>query len=88
MGASCHSHDDVGRASALDADFAVVGPVRATPTHPHATPLGWDAFSQTISGTRVPIFALGGLTAADLEPAIAHGAHGIAMRRFAWPDDV
>jgi thiamine monophosphate synthase len=31
------------------------------------------------------VFALGGLHAGDLDTAIAHGAHGIAMRRHAWP---
>jgi len=33
----------------------------------------------------VPVFALGGLRPQDLPIAIAHGAHGIAMRRHAWP---
>jgi 8-oxo-dGTP diphosphatase len=32
----------------------------------------------------LPIFALGGLTHADLDRAIAHGAHGVALRRAAW----
>jgi 8-oxo-dGTP diphosphatase len=82
---SCHTHDDVMRASRLDVDLAVLGPVRATPTHPDAIPLGWEAFTHAARGTRVPIHALGGLTAADLDIAIAHGAHGIAMRRHAWP---
>ncbi len=73
------------RAGALDVDFAVVGPVAATPTHPGAVPLGWEGFAATIAGTRVPVFALGGMRGADLDAAIAHGAHGIAMRRHAWP---
>jgi len=85
VGASCHTHGDVMRASALDVDFAVLGPVRATPTHPHAVPLGWDGFEAAITGTRVPVFALGGMEPADLDTAIARGAHGIAMRRHAWP---
>ena len=85
VGASCHTHADVMRASALDVDFAVLGPVRATPTHPHAVPLGWDGFEAAITGTRVPVFALGGMGPADLDTAIARGAHGIAMRRHAWP---
>ena len=72
--------------SALDLDCIVLGPVRETPTHPDAVPLGWDRFSTIAEGTRVPIYALGGLAGNDLETAIAHGAHGIAMRRHAWPD--
>jgi 8-oxo-dGTP diphosphatase len=85
VGASCHTHDDVMRASRLDVDFAVLGPVHATPTHPDATPLGWEGFAVASQGTRVPIYALGGLTRDDLDVAIAHGAHGVAMRRHAWP---
>ena len=64
-----------------------MGPVLATPTHPDARPLGWTGFAAAIEATRVPVFALGGMQASDLETAIAHGAHGIAMRRYAWPDD-
>jgi thiamine monophosphate synthase len=30
------------------------------------------------------VFALGGLAPGDLDTAIAHGAHGIALRRAAW----
>jgi 8-oxo-dGTP diphosphatase len=86
VSASCHTRDDVLRASALDLDCVVLGPVRATPTHPDAAPLGWNGFSTIAEGTRVPIYALGGLTGNDLETAIAHGAHGVAMRRHAWPE--
>jgi 8-oxo-dGTP diphosphatase len=84
VAASCHTHADVMHASALDVDFVVMGPVLATPTHPSSTPLGWDGFAEAIAGTRVPVFALGGLRRDDLDIAVAHGAHGIAMRRHAW----
>ena len=86
VSASCHTRDDVMRAGALDVDFAVLGPVCATPTHPEATPLGWAGFAQAALATRVPIYALGGLASGDLDEAVAHGAHGIAMRRHAWPE--
>ncbi len=85
VGASCHARADLERAAALDVDFAVLGPLRSTPTHPHATPLGWAAFERIVAGTRVPVYALGGLGRDDLAVAIAHGAHGIALRRAAWP---
>lgn len=84
VGASCHSREELARAAELDVDFAVLGPVLATPTHPYATPLGFDGFAELIEKVRVPVFALGGLRPDDMARAIEHGAHGIAMRRFAW----
>ena len=85
VGASCHTRDELARAASFDVDYAVVGPVKATPTHPDAKPLGWEGFERTVAQTRVPVYALGGLVPEDLERARDHGAHGIAMRRAAWP---
>ena len=84
VGASCHGAAEVARAAALGCDFAVLGPVRGTPSHPGAQVLGWDGFAQAVEGARLPVYALGGLVAADLDAAIERGAHGIAMRRGAW----
>ena len=84
VGASCHTRDELARAAAVGVDYAVVAPVLATPTHPDAAPLGWDGFARLVEGTRVPVYALGGLAPRDLEIARDHGAHGIAMRRAAW----
>ena len=84
VGASCHPRGELARAAMLGVDYALAGPVLATPTHPDAVPLGWDGFARTIEHTRVPVYALGGLAPADLDTALDHGAHGIAMRRGAW----
>ena len=52
-----------------------------------APTLGWERFAAIVAETTLPVFALGGLGAADLPSAIAHGAHGVALRRAAWPVD-
>lgn len=83
-GASCHTRAELARAASLGLDYALAGPVLATTTHPEATPLGWDGFARLIDGTRVPVYALGGLAPGDLDAALDRGAHGIAMRRGAW----
>ncbi len=83
--ASCHTRDEVEKAAALGLDFALLGPVLATPTHLDARPLGWDAFAAIAGTVAIPVFALGGLASDDLDNAIAHGAHGVALRRAAWP---
>ncbi len=82
--ASCHDGAEITRAGELGLDFAVLGPVRATPTHPGAVTLGFDGFARCIAGARLPVFALGGLAASDLPAALEHGAHGVALRRHAW----
>jgi 8-oxo-dGTP diphosphatase len=85
VAASCHSRDELCRAADLDVDFALLGPIRGTPTHTDVSPLGWDAFATRTAGARVPVYAIGGLEPSDLPAAIDHGAHGVALRRFAWP---
>ena len=82
--ASCHTRAEIQRAAALNLDFVVLGPVQPTPTHPNARSLGWDGFTAFAAQAPLPIFALGGLTRDDLDVAIAHGAHGVALRRGAW----
>jgi 8-oxo-dGTP diphosphatase len=85
VAASCHTREEIARAGHLALDFAVLGSVAFTPTHPTVQPLGWDGFAAAIAATRLPVYALGGMTAADLKLAITCGAQGIAMMRGAWP---
>lgn len=84
VGASCHDAHELARAASLGCDLAVMGPVQPTPTHSGVQALGWGGFANQIAGTRIPVYALGGMWPEDLAVAIDHGAHGIAMRRGAW----
>jgi len=81
VGASCHSSAEICRAGELELDYALLGPVLPTLSHPEAPGLGWQEFSARLSGTMLPVFALGGMQAALLETAQSHGAHGIALMR-------
>jgi len=83
--ASCHTRAEIDRAAHLALDFVVLGPVLPTPTHHDVAHLGWDGFAAIAREAPLPIFALGGLAAADLDRAFAKGAHGVALRRGAWP---
>jgi 8-oxo-dGTP diphosphatase len=83
--ASTHDAAELAQAAKLGVDFVVLGPVSETPTHPNARPLGWQRFAELAAGSPMPVYALGGLSPADLDIAIAHGAHGVALRRAAWP---
>ena len=83
-GASCHDASELSHAQALGLDYAVVGPVRATPSHASQPGIGWDRFAGLIAGCSIPVYAIGGMQAADLERAWSAGAHGVAMIRGAW----
>ena len=84
MAASCHTLQELGHAMAIGLDFAVLGPVKASATHPGATLLGWDGFRRIAAGASIPVYAIGGLEPHDMDQARAAGAHGLAMIRGAW----
>ena len=84
VAASCHTLQELGHAMAIGLDFAVLGPVKASTTHPGATLLGWDEFRRIAEGASIPVYAIGGLVPPDMHRARAAGAHGLAMIRGAW----
>jgi len=84
VGASCHDEAEIAHAEALGLDYVVVGPVKATASHPDAKPLGWERFATLVRDRTMPVYAIGGLTRADLAEARRHGAHGVALRSAAF----
>lgn len=84
VGASCHTREELERAAGLGLDYALLGPVGATPTHPDQAGIGWAGFTALAAGLPLPVLALGGLTEADMTAARAAGAHGFAAIRGAW----
>jgi 8-oxo-dGTP diphosphatase len=85
VGASLHNRDDLAKAGELGLDYALLGHVAATASHPDQAPLGWDGFAACLAGeVPLPVYALGGLSLGDLEAARKHGAHGVALMRGAW----
>ena len=83
-GASCHDAREIERARAAGCDFAVLGPVRATPTHPDAPVLGWAGFEGLARGAGLPVFAIGGLGEDDVRAARRSGGQGVAAIRAFW----
>jgi 8-oxo-dGTP diphosphatase len=81
VGASCHTAEELDRAEKLGLDYALLGPVLPTDSHPAATVLGWDGFSRLVQGRSLPVFALGGQARLTLTRAKSQGAHGIATLR-------
>ena len=79
VGASCHDEREVAHAARIGVDYVVVGPVKATASHPGAAPLGWERFAALVRDQPMPAYAVGGLARADLEEAKVRGAHGVAL---------
>jgi 8-oxo-dGTP diphosphatase len=81
---SCHNQAELDKAQSIAADFAVLGPVLATATHPNTELLGWDVVCGMLMQVRIPVFALGGLDHSHLIVAQESGAQGIAAIRSLW----
>ena len=84
VAASTHDARELAQAARLGLDFAVLGPVAKTASHPGRAGIGWQTFAGLIAGTSLPVYALGGLSSADMTVAWQAGAHGIAAIRAAW----
>ncbi len=84
VAASCHNAPELARAAALELDFAVLGPVRESLSHPGLSGLGWERCAHLLENSSLPVFALGGMQRGDRDAAQQAGAHGIAAIRSAW----
>ena len=81
---SCHSIEEIRQAQAMSADFITLSPVRPTPSHPNARPLGLSRAAELTGEAAMPTFWLGGMTIADITVAQTHGARGIAAITAFW----
>lgn len=86
VAASCHDADELAQAARIGCDFVVLGPVQPTASHPGTPPLGWAALRTLTETSALPVYALGGMTPADLDTAWQAGAQGIAAIRALWPE--
>ena len=84
VAASCHDAMELEKAESLALDFVTVSPVNATASHPDASTLGWQDFTQLIGNMSIPIYALGGMQMRDINMAQQCGARGVAMQRAIW----
>jgi len=84
VAASGHSLDELKKAEAIGANFALLSPVKYTKSHPDTEPLGWEMFGQIVDQLALPVYALGGVSDVDEAEAFAHGAQGCAGIRGYW----
>jgi thiamine-phosphate pyrophosphorylase len=81
IGRSTHAIEQLRRAVADGCDYAGVGPVNATPTKPGREPVGLAYVAAASAEATIPLFAIGGIDATNLEAVLAAGAWRVAVVR-------
>ena len=79
VGLSTHAPDQAKRAIAAGASYVAVGPVYATGTKPGVKPVGLDYIRWANEHIKIPWFAIGGITLANLEDVWSAGARRICV---------
>jgi thiamine-phosphate pyrophosphorylase len=79
VGLSTHSPSQIAAADGVD--YIGVGPVHATPTKPGRPAVGVELVQYAAEHARVPFFAIGGITAANLGAVAQAGASRVAVVR-------
>ncbi|RBP33700.1 8-oxo-dGTPase [Marinobacter pelagius] len=87
LGVSCHDGDQLAHAAALGADYATLGPVQPTRSHPGRPAMGWEQFEALVAQAVIPVYALGGVGPGEAIAARRLGGQGVAGIRFWWRSD-
>tara|TARA_B100000676_G_scaffold290932_1_gene324986 strand:- start:815 stop:1438 length:624 start_codon:yes stop_codon:yes gene_type:complete len=80
IGVSAHSVAEAQLAAAEGANYVTASPVFATDSKPGYGPaLEPEGLAQVVASVRIPVLALGGVTAVNAASCIAAGAAGVAV---------
>ncbi|MCX7826647.1 MAG: thiamine phosphate synthase, partial [Verrucomicrobiae bacterium] len=79
VGLSTHSLAQAKAAEPQQPDYIGIGPVFPTGTKPGRAPVGLATLRAVTSAVRLPAFAIGGITLANLPSVIRHGARRVAV---------
>ena len=78
IGRAVHSAAEVTGPETLGADYLELGTIFPSRSHPAGAPLGLPAL-RSATGARIPLIAVGGITAGNVAEVIAAGVAGIAV---------
>ena len=85
IGGTANTFEDIERLARQGADYIGCGPFRFTTTKKNLAPvLGIDCYREIIekmskAGIDIPVVAIGGITADDIDAILATGVRGIAV---------
>ncbi len=79
IGRSVHSLAAARRAEAEGVDYLIAGPVYETRSHPGREPAGLALIEEVARGVRLPVLAIGGVTAGRVQEVVRAGASGVAV---------
>ncbi len=79
VGRSVHSVEGARRAEAEGADYLIAGPVYQTRSHPGVQPAGISLIEEVTRRVRIPVLAIGGVTAGRADEVVRAGASGVAV---------
>jgi thiamine-phosphate pyrophosphorylase len=83
IGVSCHSVETARAAEGAGADYMFFGPVFATPSKAvFGAPQGIERLREVCRSVRVPVLAIGGVTAENAHSCFTAGAAGVAAIRL------
>jgi len=85
LGVSRHDAAEIAAAVREGADYAFLGTIFATPTHPGVVGMGLEGLSATLSGLGgFPVLGIGGIDPERVAGVLHAGAHGVAVVRGVW----
>lgn len=84
IGCSVHSSAEARQAERDGADFIVLGTIYESASHPGRAPAGPELVREAAGRTRLPVVAIGGVTAGRMAELAAAGAHGAAVLGGIW----
>ena len=88
IGVSCHSPETVQRAIEEGADYLIYGSIFPTASHPDQTPQGLDSLREVCASSRIPVYAIGGVTAENAASCLEAGARGVATIGATWTENI
>ncbi len=85
VGASVHGADALASAARAGADYALLGTVFPSASHPGRPGLGVEGLSRIrAAAPGIPLLGIGGIGVGEVDAVLAAGAHGVGVLGGIW----